>query len=210
MVEWILLTFHNVSDLRHYSDNFITAGPPGSNECAQNLATSLAAGNSLGLPLHPDKCIGPSSFLVVLGIELDSVAHLPTKKLNAIQELIQDWCDHRWCLTHQLESLNGHLHHAAKVVWPGQTFLRCTIDLLRCFHKCNHPICLNSEFQLDLQWWHQFLSSWNGVYFWLFPGKSATPDLEVTSDVSIVFLVLVHISGANGLVHLGPHLKLLS
>ena len=58
------------------------------------------------------------------------------------------------------------------------------IDLLRCFRRRDHPIRLNSEFQLDLQWWHQFLSSWNGVYFWLFPGMSATPDLEVTSDAS--------------------------
>ena len=58
------------------------------------------------------------------------------------------------------------------------------IDLLRCFCRDDHPICLNSEFKLDLQWWHQFLSSWHGVWFWLFPGMSATPELEVTSDAS--------------------------
>ena len=28
MVEWILRHVHNVSDLMHYLDNFITAGPP--------------------------------------------------------------------------------------------------------------------------------------------------------------------------------------
>ena len=32
--------------------------------------------------------------------------------------------------------------------------------------------------------WLQFLPSWHGVYFWLFPGMSASPDLEVTSDAS--------------------------
>ena len=190
LVEWILLNSHNVSDLLHYLDDFITAAPPplpDSNQCAQNLATSQAVCNSLGLPLHPDKCIGPSSCLVVLGIELDSVAQvarLPAEKLHALQELIQAWCGCRWCSRHQLESLIGHLHHATKVVWPGRSFLPRMIDLLRCFRKRDHPICLNSEFQLDLQWWHQFLSSWNGVYFWLFPGMSATPDLEVTLDAS--------------------------
>ena len=81
-----------------------------------------------------------------------------------------------------MESLIGHLHHAAKVVWPGRTFLRRMIDLLQCFRKWDHPIRLNSEFCLDLQWWLQFLSSWHGVYIWLFPGMSASPDLEVTSD----------------------------
>ena len=58
------------------------------------------------------------------------------------------------------------------------------IDLLCCFRKKDHPIRLNREFQLDLQWWHQFLSSWNGVGFWLYPGMTATTDLEVTSDAA--------------------------
>ena len=58
------------------------------------------------------------------------------------------------------------------------------IDLICSFRRDDHPIHLYSEFKLDLQWWHQFLSSWHGFYFWLFPGMSATPDLEVTSDAS--------------------------
>ena len=101
-----------------YIDDFITAGPPDVNQCAENLATSIAVCRSLGLPLHPSKCIGPSTHLVVLGIELDSVAQvarLPMDKLRALQELIQLWWDQRWCTRHQLESLIGHLHHAAKV-----------------------------------------------------------------------------------------------
>lgn len=187
LVEWILLNAHNVSDLLHYLDDFITAGPPDSNQCAENLATSLAVCRSLGLPLHPDKCVGPSTRLVVLGIELDSmaqVARLPMEKLCALQELIQSWRAPRWCTRRQLESLIGHLHHAAKVVWPGRTFLRRMIDLLHCFRKQDHPIRLNSEFRLNLQWWLQFSSSWHGVYFSLFPGTYASPDLEVTSDAS--------------------------
>ena len=93
MVEWILLNSYNVCDL-HYLDDFFTAGPCDSNLCAQNLATSRAVCDSLGLPLHPDKCIGPSSCLVVFGIELDSVAQvarLPAEKLHALQELMQAW-----------------------------------------------------------------------------------------------------------------------
>ena len=119
---------------------------------------------------------------MVLGIELDSmaqVARLPMDKLCALQELLQSWRNRHWCTRHQLESLIGHLHHAAKVVWPGHTFLRRMINLLQCFLKPNHPICLNSEFRLDLQWWLQFLSSWHGFYFWLFPGMSASPDLRL-------------------------------
>lgn len=44
------------------------------------------------------------------------------------------------------------------------------INLLCSFRKKDHPIRLNREFHLDLLWWHQFLSQWHGVIFWLFPG----------------------------------------
>ena len=127
MVEWIIINRYNVADLMHYLDDFLTAGPACSNQCTNNLQTSLAVCRSLGLPLHPGKCVGPLTCLTVLGIELDSVqqsARLPEDKLAALQELIQLWRNRRWCTRRQLESLIGHLHHAAKVVWPGRTFLR--------------------------------------------------------------------------------------
>ena len=37
MVEWILLNTHNVSDLLHYLDDFITAGSSDTNQCAENF-----------------------------------------------------------------------------------------------------------------------------------------------------------------------------
>ena len=187
MVEWILLNSHGVSDLMHYLDDFITAGPPGAQQCAFNLRTALSVCGSLGLPLHPGKCVGPATRMVVLGIELDSeqqAARLPAEKLEALRELIHAWRSRRWCTRRQLKSLIGHLHHAAKVVWPGRTFLRRMIDLLCCFRKRDHPIRLNTEFHLDLLWWHKFLSAWHGVSFWLFPGLSAATDVEVTSDAA--------------------------
>ena len=133
----------------------------------------------------PQQMYWPIHCLVVLGIELDSLeqtARLPTKKLLALQELIQSWRNRRWYNGRQLESLIGHLHHAAKVVWPGRTFLRRMIDLLCCFRTRDHLFRLSAEVQLDVQWWHEFLTSWHGVSFWLFPGMSAPADIEVTSD----------------------------
>ena len=102
LVEWIFPNKYNVADPLDYLDNFITAGPADSLQCSQNLQTSL------GLPLHPNNCIGPSTRLVILGIELDSLdwtAHLPAEKLIALQELIQSWWTRRWCNRRQLESI---------------------------------------------------------------------------------------------------------
>ena len=180
---------YQISALLHYVDDLITAGPADSMQCAHNLSTALAVCKQLGLPLNSGKCEGPAMVLVVLGIKLDSVnqvARLPADKLVALQGLISSWlqrtCKH--CNRCELESLIGHLHHAAKVVWPGRTFLCRMIDLLCYFRKMDHLIRLNSEFHLDLLWWHQFLSQWHGVSFWLFPGLLPVADVEVSSDVA--------------------------
>ena len=58
------------------------------------------------------------------------------------------------------------------------------IDLLCCFCQRDHPIWLNAQFHLDLQWWHEFLSTWHGVSFRLFPGMSAASDPEATSNAA--------------------------
>jgi len=187
LVEWILMRNHQIPDLLHYLDDFITAGPPDSPQCARNLTVTLAICDRLGLPLHPGKCVGPSSVLTVLGIELDSdlqMARLPEDKLQALQGLVHSWLPRKWCFRQELESLIGHLHHAAKVVWPGRTFFRRMIDLLCCFRRKDHPIHLNNQFDLDLQWWHKFLSEWHGVSFWLFPGLSPEADIALSSDAA--------------------------
>ena len=58
-------------------------------------------------------------------------------------------------------------------MWPGRTFIKRLINLLCCFCNKDHPNCVNQEFSLDLQGWQQFLSSWHGVTFWLYPGMSS-------------------------------------
>lgn len=55
LVEWILMNNHQIPDLLHYLDAFLTAGPPDSPECARNLTVALAVCDRLGLPLHPGK-----------------------------------------------------------------------------------------------------------------------------------------------------------
>ena len=152
LVEWIIGHNYNVPDVADYFDDFILPDPPASPICAQYLSTALEVCKHLGLPLHPKECEGLSTSLVVLGIHLDSVtqtARLPSDKLESLRQLIESCVSQRWCNRQQLESLIEHLHHAVKVVWPGRTFMRHMIDLLRCFWRKDHPIRLNKELQLD-------------------------------------------------------------
>lgn len=186
-VEWILIHNYAVSPLFHYLDDFLTLGPPNSPICQAQVEAAFGVFRRLGLPLNLDKCEGPATSLVFLGIELDSVtqtACLPLVKVNRILQLLHRWSRKSTCNRRELESLIGHLHHACRVVRPGRTFLRRMINLLCCFRNSSHPIRLNVEFRRDLQWWLSFFQSWNGVSFFLSPAVSPLPDLVVSSDAS--------------------------
>ena len=122
--------------------------------CQSHVDTTFAVFDRLGLPLHLEKCEGPSTTLVFLGIQLDSIqqlARLLPDKDDRILRLLQSWARKTTCTRRYLESLIGSLHHACRVVVPGRTFLRRMIDLLCCFRHRAHPIRLNVEFHRDLQ-----------------------------------------------------------
>ena len=186
-VEWILSNNYAVHPLLHYLDDFLTIGPPASQLCQRHVDVAFATFQRLGLPLHPDKCEGPSTTLTFLGIELDSVsqvARLPAYKVDRIRALLLTWSRKRTCTRRELESLIGSLHHACRVVVPGRSFLRRMIDLLRCFRDPRHPIRLNVEFRRDLQWWLDFFVQWNGSSFFLSSALAPLPDLYVASDAA--------------------------
>jgi len=54
----------------HYLDDFITIGPPGSDEHQRNLDIMLDACSSLGVPLSKEKLEGSSSCIAFLGMRL--------------------------------------------------------------------------------------------------------------------------------------------
>ena len=76
MVEWILVNNYQIPDLLHYLDDFITASPPDSPQCALNLRTALRVCECLGLHLPVGKCMGHFPVMTVLGIQLDSLAQV--------------------------------------------------------------------------------------------------------------------------------------
>ena len=55
-----------------HSDDFFTAGSPTSNECSNNLHQIIETCKLLGVPLAPEKIVGPTCQLTFLGIEIDS------------------------------------------------------------------------------------------------------------------------------------------
>ena len=187
LFEWILMNNYLVPELLHYLDDYLTLGPPASPVCARSLHAIQNAANHIGIPLAPDKVEGPTTCLTFLGIELDSVqmiARLPADKLAELVLLIHQWGHKKYCKRKELESLIGKLNHACYVVPTGRTFLRRLINLLRDSKLYWKSIRIPKECQLDLQWWIDFLPTWNGIYFSDLPEWAPLPDFELSSDAS--------------------------
>ena len=71
------------------------------------------------------KAEGPATTLVFLEILIHTdnfELRLPTVKLLRLQQAIQHWVTRRTCKRRELESLLGHLLHAATVIPQGRVF----------------------------------------------------------------------------------------
>ncbi len=185
VLEWIVKT-RGAKVTHHYLDDFSVVGPPLSGECAASLAILLEACKELGVPVAPHKCMGPTTYLVFLGILIDTQKmeiSLPEQKLAQLKEMLVTWKDKKGCTKKELQSLIGHLQHAATVVHPGKRFVCGMLSLLHVAHKSHHDIRLNTSFRADLHRWHTFISAWNGISI-LYQLKQQTPDTELFTDSS--------------------------
>ena len=147
------------------------------------MATARAVFAEAGIPVAEHKTEGPATSVTFLGILVDTMQfqlRLPSDKLARLQVMVRQWLDRRSCTRCELESLTGHLAHAATVIRPGRIFLRPLFALIATAAKPHHYVHLNLSVRADLRWWLHFLQSWNGSSF--FPPP--LPSVHVYSDAS--------------------------
>ena len=182
MIAWALHCT-GIQNHIHYLDDFLLMGAPHTEEATMALSTALNVLDHLGFPVASHKTVGQSHCITFLGIVIDTKVfelRLPAVRVLRLQSLVESWCTKRSCMKKDLESLLGHLSHAATVVRPGRTFLRQLFCLLRITKAPNHYVRLTAGARADLAWWRCFLRVWNGSSF--FPRPS--PSHHVYSDAS--------------------------
>ncbi len=132
----------------------------------------------LGWPVADDKVVEPCTDITFLGIRFDLLQRklsLPTEKLDQILTELRSF-QHRYSATkRELEQLVGRLNFAAKVVKGGRTFLRRMIDEINTVVDHNATIVLSDCFRLDVLWWLNFASQWNGTEMMIDPKPVASP-----------------------------------
>ena len=135
------------------------------------------------VPIAHHKTEGPATSVTFLGIQIDTITsklHLPAEKVHRLQALLTSWQSRRACTQKELESLAGHLCHAAVVIRPGRGFLCTLFSFLSCVSHPSHFIRLNLEVRADLTWWRHLLYYWNSFSFFPLP----TPSSHVYSEAS--------------------------
>jgi len=178
---WIFINCFGVYLLIHYLDDYFMCNSS-FNGCHDDMNKVQTACQELGVPLAPDKIMGPAKSLIYLGIEIDSVRQtirLPEEKYNELLATLATWVSRKKCTERQLLSLIGSLSFACKVVKPGRIFLRRLIDLSCTVSKLNHHISLTTEARADILWWHSFLPNWNGVEFF--------QDIPISAETLLLF-----------------------
>ena len=124
----------------------------------------------LGIPMAPEKTVGPSQIISFAGIELDSIlmeARLPQEKLDKCQALISAFVRRRKVSLQEIQSLTGLLNFACSVVVPGRAFLRRLIDLTLVVNRPHFLIRLSRKVKADLLVWQKIFSAFNGGSFFL-------------------------------------------
>ena len=66
--EWLLKNNYHIQDLMHEMDNYFAVGSPNSSMCTHNVETIPDVASQVGIPLTPDKLVGPTTRLVFLSI----------------------------------------------------------------------------------------------------------------------------------------------
>ena len=164
---WILVSVGGIQCIVHYLDDFFLCARS-REECQAHMDNMVSLFSELGVPLADDKTVGPSQSVTYLGIEIDAasqVIRLPVEKYDDLMSKLVFWRQRKKCTKRELPSLISFLSFACKVVKPGCMFLRRLIHLSTTVDRLDYHITLNSEGRADIDWWIEFLPSWNGICF---------------------------------------------
>ena len=164
LVRWIIKHHYGILDIVNYSDDFFAVLGKIAADARHRLDIIITAFNDLGIPLAMDKIEGPSTYIVYLGIAINSMTmtiEITDEKYSDSLHLLQDWKNRRTCTKRQMKSLIGKLGFISKVVRPGRMFSRRLIDLSTTVKLLHHHITLNKDSRADIQWWLDFLPHWS-------------------------------------------------
>ena len=151
----------------NYSDDI--GGVEDTLETATESANALAELLSdLGLKESTDKYHPPSTCMPYLGVQFDSIKQemsVPPEKLAEVTAEVKKWQKKTTTTKKALQQLLGRLFWVSRCVRFSRPFMgRLLYQLKNMHHQSDYKKSpLSPESKLDIDWWHRYLSKFNGV-----------------------------------------------
>ena len=144
--------------------------------------------NNLGFEIAEQKCCSPSTSMIFLGKQFDSVnmsISIPADKLTEIKQIIEKLLLKKTVTRKKLESIIGKLSYIADCIRSARLFISRLLNLLRTVYRKSHHINLNTEAKKDLKWYLKFMTEFNGRttipdHLW------SEPDQLMQTDASLL------------------------
>ena len=139
--------------------------------------------SDIGLPLAPDKFIGPAQSLEFLGLTIDTVrmavAILPNKSQTILKE-VEEILACSKCRVKKVQSLVGLLNFITRAVQHGRPFSWKMYNMIAGI-KPHWHINITQEVKRDLVMWKRFILDYGGWTPIIMP---TTPVLHLFMDVA--------------------------
>lgn len=137
----------------NYLDDFLVFGDS-FDECQFNQRVLAHLLISLGFQIAWKKCSSPSTQVLYLGVNFDSVGmclSMPHEKIRRLRLELEYFSEKSRCTKHQLQRLCGVLAYASKIIRGGRTFSQWLLEKLKGLPvDSNHRIRLSDEFKAVL------------------------------------------------------------
>ena len=141
--------------------NYVDRALPFGLRSAPKIFSACAVADTIAWVLHGagiERLIHYLDGFLFVGSEAFEL-RLPAEKIGHLQALLDSWVAKKACTGKELESLLGHLSHAASVIRPGRTFLRQLFNLLHRVRLPRNFVCLTAGAKADLAWWRCFMGN---------------------------------------------------
>jgi hypothetical protein len=153
------------SDMMHYLDDYFLAHLLPT-ICSKLLHVFLLICEILNIEVNPEKVIGPSQSLTLLGIILDSKLmqlRISSELLFCIKNSLDSILSLQQVPVSSLFSLCGHFSFAAKALKPTRLYLRNIFSFLNPFEDPSRLIILPPHIRDDLLFLSNSINNWNGI-----------------------------------------------
>ena len=153
-----------LSRIVNYLDDFLVT-ESNAEDCLASSDILINILRRMGFAVSWKKVSPPSTCTTFLGICINSenmTLSLPDGKIDKLMSLIDDLQSRGVANKKQLESLGRLVSHFSSVIRGGRTFCRHIFDLVSMC-KRGRRVSLTEEVLLDLCWWKNLCSSFNGT-----------------------------------------------